>query len=126
MTIIRHNDLPLQKGRTSKIIHRKLIGETFTAKSCQLWEQYIPAGGFIIPHTHPSEEIITFLSGEVVVKMGEETAVIQAPATVLIPAGTVHSIQNQGAVEVHLLAFFPTNQPQIIYPGPQPKPVTWA
>lgn len=126
MTIIHHNELPLQKGNTSRIIHRKIIDTDTGAKSCQLWEQYLPLDGYIIPHSHPTEEVITFLTGEVVVTLGGETAVAQAPATLLIPPNTIHSIQNKGTEEVHLLAFFPTNHPKIIYPGAQPDPIVWA
>ncbi len=124
MTIIKHDDLPFQKGYRSKIFSRKLVGETLSAKECQLWEQKIPVNGYIIPHSHPTEEIITLLSGEAEVTLGEEKTIAHAPATLFIPSHVIHSLTNIGQEEISLLAFLPTNNPQVIYPSP-PAPVVW-
>ena len=125
MAIVKHNDLPFQKGYRSKIFTRTLINSDSAAQDCQLWEQRIPTDGYIIAHSHPTEEIITLLTGQADVTIGEENSVVHAPATLFIPANTIHSMKNHGKEEISLLAFLPTDKPEVIYPTP-PQPVDWG
>jgi quercetin dioxygenase-like cupin family protein len=48
------------------------------------------------PHTHRVEESMTLLEGRLRVLMGIEVAEVDAPATFLAPANTVHSLRNVG------------------------------
>jgi quercetin dioxygenase-like cupin family protein len=48
-------------------------------------------------HTHRVEEAMTLLEGRLRVLIGSEVAEVDAPATFLAPANTVHALRNVGA-----------------------------
>ena len=58
------------------------------------------------PHTHRVEESITLLEGRLRVLIG--TAEVEAPATFLAPANTVHSLRNVGATPAVLCIAYPS------------------
>jgi quercetin dioxygenase-like cupin family protein len=117
MAIIRHDDvtLPIGIGTRSRLPSRKLITEQVGARHSELWEQFMPEDGEIPLHYHPVEEIVTFLTGQVEVTIGTETTVVTSPASVFIPPEIHHGFRTHGAETVHLLAFFPTSNPQTLY-----------
>ena len=126
MLVIRHQDQPWVKGYYSKILSRKIVTSAVGAQSFELWEQIIPAGGYIVPHYHHFEESITFLSGRVVVTLAEETIPVEAGSTLFVPTGVIHGIRNDGREDVRLLAFLATSKPEVSYPGEKPDSVDWS
>lgn len=125
MTVIRHTDQPLTKGYYSKIINRKLVTSAIGAKTCTVWEQIIPPGGFIAPHYHDFEETLTFLNGRVQVTIGDDRYQIEADTTVFIRPHAIHSVLNQGNEPVRLIALLMSANPKVIYPNELPEPVVW-
>ena len=117
MTIINHQDIPLKIGigTRSKLPSHKLVTAASGAQQCELWEQYMEQGGEIPVHYHECEEIVTFLSGQVEVTLGEERTLVTAPASVFVPPQVMHSFRNPGSERVHLLAFFPVSDPATLY-----------
>ena len=126
MPIIRHTDQPTTKGYYSKIINRKIVTSEVGAKSCVIWEQIIPPGGYIVPHYHEFEETLTFLTGRVQVSIGNESYQVEADTTVFIPPHLVHDVVNQGDEPVRLIALLMSAEPKVIYPNGVPQPVTWG
>lgn len=117
MPIIHHNDLPLGKSKIydhSKIQGRKIVTEETGAKTSEVWEQFQGPGG-VINHHHEVEETITLIRGRIEVTMEGETQIVDAPATLFIPPKTVHCIRNVGDEDMHILAFFPTLKPAVVY-----------
>lgn len=55
------------------------------------------------------------LRGRIEVTLEGETQTVDAPATLFIPPKTVHSIRNVGDETTHILAFFPTLKPAVVY-----------
>ena len=53
-------------------------------------------GGFNPPHSHDHEEVMVLLEGRVTVHAEEETALLEAGDTLIIPARKVHSLKNTG------------------------------
>ena len=72
MAIIPHQTKPFKQAYYSKLLTRSLVEPAVGAYECQMWEQHIPPGGYIIPHTHPTEEVLLFLEGTAVVTLGAE------------------------------------------------------
>lgn len=60
------------------------------------------------PHTHRVEESMTLLDGRLRVLIGTEVAEVEAPATFLAPANTVHSLRNVGATPAVLCIAYPS------------------
>ena len=90
-----------------------------------MWEQWIESGGYIPLHYHQVEEVLVFLAGEIVLTLSEQTTVVRAPATVVIPAGATHGLRPAGSTRVHLLAFFPTTSPRIMATDGSLRPMPW-
>lgn len=121
MLIVRHADQPQKRGYYSKIINRNIVA----AATCTVWQQEIPVGGYIVPHCHPFEEVLTLLAGVLTVTVGDQTYTLTATTSLLIAADTIHSANNQSDAPVHLLAFLATATPEIVYPSGLPQPVKW-
>ncbi|HEY1011126.1 MAG TPA: cupin domain-containing protein [Herpetosiphonaceae bacterium] len=60
-------------------------------------------GGFNPPHSHPNEEVMFQLAGTVAVHAGEERLELRAGDTLIIPAGTLHRVENRGDGEAEWL-----------------------
>ena len=126
MAIIYHDQQPQQRGYYSKIIGRKLVTKDVGAQNCEVWEQIIPPGGYITPHYHDFEEIITLLTGCVTVQMGDLQETVSAPATLFIAPQVIHGITNEAAQPAHLIAFLATDEAKVLYPlDKAPLPVLW-
>jgi quercetin dioxygenase-like cupin family protein len=60
------------------------------------------------PHTHRVEESMTLLEGRLRVLIGTDVAEVDAPATFLAPANTVHALRNVGGTPVVLCIAYPS------------------
>lgn len=60
-------------------------------------------GGFNPPHSHPNEEVMVQLAGTVAVTAGSASLELGPGDTLIIPAGTLHRVENRGAVEAEWL-----------------------
>lgn len=115
MTLINHAEQRQNKSYLSKITGRPIMNPRMGSVNSVLWEQFMPAGGYIPSHFHEEEEVLTFLSGEVQVTVDGETSTVTADATVLFEPHTVHSIRNIGSETVRMLAYHPTGDPRFVY-----------
>ena len=125
MPIIRHKDVSQKKGYYNKILNRTLVDQAQGARTCTVWEQGIPVGGYIAPHYHNYDEVVTVLSGHVEVVIEEETTIITDRSTLFFPAQTVHALRNVGSDPAEILAFHASGNPKVHYPKGTPHPVEW-
>jgi quercetin dioxygenase-like cupin family protein len=89
-----------------------------------VWEQVLPPVGYIAPHFHYFEEVLSFLGGVAEVQVGSERRSIGAGTSVLIPVETVHQVRTVGEEPVRVLAFLATIDPLVQYLE-SPSPVAW-
>lgn len=115
MTVIQHAEQRQNKSYLSKITGRPIMNPRMGSVDAVLWEQFMPAGGYIPPHYHEEEELLTLLSGEVEVTVDGETSAIAADATILFEPLAVHSLRNVGTETVRLLSYHPTGEPRFVY-----------
>jgi quercetin dioxygenase-like cupin family protein len=59
-------------------------------------------------HTDSAEEILLIFQGKVEVTVGEETAVVEAPALALVPTMLPHNLNNVGSIRAKVAGFFPS------------------
>ena len=123
MPILPHDELPIHD--VPRIKTRVLVSAQRGAAETAVWEQWIDAGGHIPLHYHDVEEVLVFSAGEIALTLSEQTTTVSAPATVIIPAGEVHSMQPTGSAQVRLLAFFPTSSPKTFSPNGNLRPMPW-
>ena len=60
-------------------------------------------GGFNPAHTQSREEVMVLLSGQVSVSGGEQPTELRAGDTLIVPANTLHRIDNTGPVDAEWL-----------------------
>jgi quercetin dioxygenase-like cupin family protein len=123
--IILHDEQPASRGYYSKILNRPILGAEQGLATCTIVDQIIPAGGYIVPHSHDYEEVLTFIAGAVTVSLEDATFEVSAPASVLIPAGALHEVRNPGGQPARLIAYHATSAPHTHYPAGDPAPVDW-
>lgn len=86
-------------------------------------EQIAP-GDRIPLHRHRVDEAIVVQSGEVEMRLGDETRVVTGQSVVFVPAGVAHGARNVGSEPVSYLAFFSTTSIDIEYLERNPAPGT--
>ena len=119
MPIIQHVALPLEvlpRGR-----RRILASRDLGAAATYVFEQWLPAEGYIPLHYHDVEEVVVIMRGELEVTLAGQRQLAAAATTLVIPAGAVHGMRpgpNSG--EVYLLAIFPSVEPKMFLPDGRP------
>jgi len=85
------------------------------------------APGDAIPlHTHSIDEVIVVESGEVELRVGEETRRVAGRSVAFVPAGTPHGARNVGREDASYTAFFGSTAIDIAYLERNPAPGTEA
>jgi len=115
MTVIKDDEQRQNKSYLSKITGRPIMNPKMGSVDSLLWEQFMPADGFIPPHYHEEEEILTLLSGSVEVTIDGVSERMNADATVLFQPHATHSIRNTGSETARMLAYHPTGAPRFVY-----------
>jgi quercetin dioxygenase-like cupin family protein len=99
---------PKPIGRSpSNLPLQHLVDESDGSTSLYLGQQWLQPGERVLDHTHPCEEILHFLAGEVTVRLGDETLKLGSGESVFIPTGVLHGFTNTGATELRVLVIFP-------------------
>jgi quercetin dioxygenase-like cupin family protein len=84
----------------------------------------IAPGDRIPLHRHSIDEAIVVESGEVELRVGEETRVVTGRSVAFFPAGVEHGARNVGSGDAHYTAFFPSTAIDIEYLERNPAPGT--
>lgn len=86
--------------------------------------EQIGVGDTIPLHRHVVDEVVFYLSGEVEVRLGDESHVVGAGDIVVIPAGVPHAQRNTGDSAAEIRAVFPSAHLEIEYLERNPAPGT--
>ena len=103
---IVHADLPIVPS-PSGLPTQHLVSARDGARHLFLAQQWLAPGQRVFLHTHPVEEVLTFLAGSGEATLGEETVAIGAGTSLFIPPGLVHGFRNTGTDTLHVLVAFP-------------------
>lgn len=74
------------------------------AQQLTVFEQWCSPGNGAPLHRHAVEEVLRIVSGQAEVRVGDESAHVNAPASVIIPAGAEHGFTNTGPDTLQVLA----------------------
>ena len=118
-----HDDLPTSE--VPRIRTKNLCHPGMGAAETAIWQQWIEPGGFIPLHYHEVEEILLIMSGTVEVTLDDQVSIVTAPATVVVPARTIHALRPRGKSQIQLLGVFPVAEPGIFDPSGAPRPMPW-
>jgi len=103
MHFIDHEAQPRESWR-SGVETRMLVSALTGSSSLCIFEQWIAPGVGAPPHSHPVEEVLTVLAGEVEVWIGEAKIVLGRGQSLAVAAGQVHGFVNIGATTLHMHA----------------------
>jgi quercetin dioxygenase-like cupin family protein len=103
MRLIDHNTQPREIWRPGVETRMRVSGLTGAASLC-IFEQWIAPATGAPPHSHPVEEVLTVLAGEVEIQLGESKIMLGSGQSFIVPAGQVHGFQNIGAATLHMHA----------------------
>jgi quercetin dioxygenase-like cupin family protein len=84
----------------------------------------IGVGDAVPLHRHTIDEVVIYLSGEVEVRLGDETHAVRAGDIIVIPAGVEHSQRNSGDTVAEIRAVFPSARLGVEYLERNPAPGT--
>ena len=91
-------------------------GQAVGSEQICVFEQFHEPGGGAPPHSHPGiEETVTVLAGQARFEVEGQEAVVDAVATVIVPAGVEHSFSNVGSETLWVIAALPAAVPQVEY-----------
>lgn len=97
--------------------------DIYVRNLCVILERIAP-GERIPLHRHDVDEAIVIESGEVELRLGDETRVVSGRSVAFFPAGMAHGASNFGSEDVVYTAFFATSAIEIEYLERNPLPGT--
>jgi quercetin dioxygenase-like cupin family protein len=97
---------------------------TGSAQLC-IFEQWCDPGCGAPTHLHAVEEVLTVLDGEAEVWLGDETAVLKAGQSVVIPAGRKHGFRNTGPSTLHVQAILAAPMFEAAFDDARETPRRW-
>jgi len=103
---IVHAEVPVVAS-PSGLPTQHLVSGRDGARQLFVAQQWLEPGQRVFLHTHPVEEVLTFLAGAGEAMLGGETVAIGAGTSLYIPPGLVHGFRNTGRETLHVLVVFP-------------------
>jgi len=106
--------MPIVKNERVKVeqmyplVERKeLIGRKMGAAAITMGEITIYPGGEIPLHSHKVEDAVLLREGRGEIHMDGEVFKVEAPMSILIPAGVKHRVINTGSEPIKIIFGFP-------------------
>ncbi|AMJ59409.1 cupin domain-containing protein [Bosea sp. PAMC 26642] len=103
MTMLDHNTQPQEKWRDGVMTQMRVSAVVKSHQLC-IFDQFCEFGLGAPMHLHAVEEVLEVFSGTAEIYLGEETMVVTANQSVLIPAGARHGFKNIGTDILHVRA----------------------
>ena len=86
----------------------ELVSGEVGARSLTVADARLAPGSSVATHTHPTEEAMVIVQGELEAVLGDETVTVIAGQTVLAPPGVKHGFANRSASPGRIMAIHPT------------------
>ena len=103
---IVHADLPVVAS-PSELPLQHLVSDRTGARSLYVGQQWLQPGDRVLLHTHPVEEVLTFLAGDGEATLDGEPYAIGTGVSLYVPPGVIHGFANTGRDTLHLIVTFP-------------------
>ena len=123
MYVHRNADLP--GASLPGIEHTTLAGADLGARQLSVWRQTVAPGAATPPHRHECEEVVLVESGRGRLHVGDGCVQFGPDSTLVLPAGRVHQIVNDGDEPLRLLAAFSRTPVATALPDGQPIELPW-
>ena len=103
MSVYQHGEFTPVAGRPG-ISARVLAGPEHGVTSFFLVEDQLETGADIPLHTHPVDEVLVVVTGQLTVDVGSERRIVAAGHTVVIPPHTAHRLANHQPEPLRIFA----------------------
>ncbi len=106
MPVVKNDNVEVEQ--MYPLVERKeLIGRRIGAAAITMGEITIYPGGEIPLHSHKVEDVVLLREGQGEILMDGEVIRIEAPMSILIPAGVKHCVRNTGSEPIKIIFGFP-------------------
>lgn len=123
MPIVPPSDQSVEEWRPG-VRTRLIVSAATGSKSLCVFEQWSQPGRGAPTHTHfDVEEVILVVEGRAEVWIDDETSVLDAGGTALVPPHTRHGFRNVGEGTLHTLTALPHASPPLAYEEERPGEV---
>src|SRR3712207_4993251 len=90
MPIVNHADRPVIRSASGAPSLSMVVNHEVGSRSLSVWMASHGPGENVPLHLHEVEEVLTFLEGEGVATVGDESIPISAGMSIIVPPGTPH------------------------------------
>ncbi|RDJ22249.1 cupin domain-containing protein [Bosea caraganae] len=103
MHVLDHATQPLETWRDG-VMTLMRVSATIQSRQLCIFEQFCDPGLGAPMHLHAVEEVLEVVAGEAEVTLRDESMIVTANQSVLIPAGARHGFKNVGTGILHVRA----------------------
>lgn len=103
MAILDHNTQPLEKWRDGVMTQMRVSALVEGRQLC-IFDQFCEQGLGAPMHLHAVEEVLEVFEGTAEIYLRDETMIVTANQSVLVPAGARHGFKNVGTGILHVRA----------------------
>ena len=107
MPILKKSDVEMNEIAPG-VERWELVNGDLGAESLTVADLTISPGSKAPTHTHPTEEAMLIVDGELQAVLGDEIITVKEGETVLAPAGVRHGFVNASGADARVLGIFPT------------------
>ena len=107
MTVIDRKQAPAQESFPGIERWTHVNGE-MGAESLSVMDLRMSAASTVPTHTHPTEEAMVVLEGQLEAIVGDKVVTVQRGQTILASAGVRHGLTNKSGADARIMAIFPT------------------
>jgi mannose-6-phosphate isomerase-like protein (cupin superfamily) len=103
MKIVAHEDQLREQWRTGVETRMHVSARNGAAQLC-IFEQWVAPTAGAPTHSHAVEEVLTIVSGEASIWVGDRSEVLSGGQSLIVPAGQNHGFRNIGSATLHVHA----------------------
>jgi mannose-6-phosphate isomerase-like protein (cupin superfamily) len=103
MIVVDHRDRPFIRSASGDPCLWMVVNREVGASSLSVWTACHEVGDTAPVHSHEVEEVLTLISGEATVTVGDDTIEAREGMSIIVPAGTPHGYRNSGKSPLRII-----------------------
>jgi mannose-6-phosphate isomerase-like protein (cupin superfamily) len=103
MNVLDHNNQPQEKWRDG-VMTRMRVSALLGGHQLCIFDQFCDYGLGAPIHIHAVEEVLEVIDGRAEISLGNESAILTANQSIVIPAGMKHGFRNLEKTVLHVRA----------------------
>jgi len=116
MKIVAHEDQLREQWRTGVETRMHVSARNGAAQLC-IFEQWVAPTAGAPTHSHVVEEVLTIVSGEASIWVGDRSEVLYSGQSLIVPAGQKHGFRNIGLATLHVHAVLASSVFEAMFDG---------